>query len=1289
MNKKIAINTKFSTQKQFLPALAFLLFSLLILLSSCDLFTGPKVDLFQVISDEVDWANAAKLTVTVAIPSGWGNSPQFGEGKCGDTRVGYPFNVEFTPDSGYGFQGWLAFNSGDYSQSAVSAMDYEQALSASINGNGVEISNGEVTNTGAYPAVVTVRVNIPVTLVPFCGGRPQIIRSNPPLIPALSAFPFDQKISLEFNMAINRDTAVIGDTIRISAVYRTGTGAGQPAGDDGDVSGFFKMSANPNIEASRIEIVVKDEAPYPASDLQLLNISVEVGPGITNLSGVAMPSVQTITYLTDTSMAQKVYEANNIQASRTDGGGYFQDAGTQWNNPAIDRRFNQTDKNTVYLRFTVNPPEGVTQLPNRFKVMERLSNNLDGISTSGSTTTDYANLAPVSNVYSIAHPLQTTAPGIIQLIILPWYEDAVQADSIEPQDANVARDTGRYVTVVLDTAAPRLLDLGAIITGGSPSVVNNVNTYTFSENAALTLVLNNLTNLRDNGTEGGIPHLEAWNKPWTMDEWQNLQWRVSIGGYNADSSVWFGVQTNSFSSAISSLSLDEATQYDINVYFIDTMGNESSPVSAGVIRQISGSPIPVTDLAAAVNAAGDSVTVTWSTPAGMTGARLYVNNELKTSPVSVQKINADNVRNGQAVSNVQKYEIKIIAYNAAGDAAPVTLSVWNIPGMSVSQTDPAVELVQDNFTTATLNANLSRTLVLTSDVSVSDWTPTGTFTGKFYGNGHTVSISGLTVPATGPANIGLFGEVSGETAVVRDLTVRYSGDVTRSGETHFGGIAGIMSGTARLENTLVLGNFSVKVNTDHDTEVGGFAGRMKDSASILNAYGGLDLTVEHPTCSGKMSNPYEGSSVYIGSIAGIVTGDEIEDNTVKVNIDEVIGVGNINVNNTSACYIEDAGFQGLCVGGLVGLFYDANIEDSQYRQGLINVYINSGSLNLGGVAGVIGRLDYFTDLNFSAKTINCSSVAGSIEIITVSDGAAAIGGFVGQFSLADFDNCYSDNPISVSSDDSYESPVFLGGFVGFVGNSSISYCYSNSDVSLYCPGGNIGGFAGYVFLSDLEYCYASGNVNILTGGGSAGGFIGNYSGRYIKNCYSLGNVFVDSGSTMQAGGLIGVVSGTTIEHNFSMGAVVATSLSTSIYDSINTGCLIGFVDKISLHNNVALGASVKVTSSITTNIGRIAGRLYNNPSLSNNYANGDMTLSTRTANGAAWIPVSLDYLDTLTDPEKAATKDGDSKYEGDFRKPTFWKDLGFSEDDWIFSTTVGMRHPILRARDGSEMGGQR
>ena len=56
-----------------------IVFLFLFLITSCDLFTGPRVDLFQVISDEVDWHNAPKLTVKVDYNTLWGTSnPQRG-----------------------------------------------------------------------------------------------------------------------------------------------------------------------------------------------------------------------------------------------------------------------------------------------------------------------------------------------------------------------------------------------------------------------------------------------------------------------------------------------------------------------------------------------------------------------------------------------------------------------------------------------------------------------------------------------------------------------------------------------------------------------------------------------------------------------------------------------------------------------------------------------------------------------------------------------------------------------------------------------------------------------------------------------------------------------------------------------------------------------------------------------------------------------------------------------------------------------------------------------------------
>ncbi|WP_461252162.1 hypothetical protein, partial [Treponema sp. R8-4-B8] len=67
--------------------------------------------MFKVISDEVDWANAKKLTVRLDYPSAWGtsNPVQGAITPAMDIREGYEFSIEFTPDTAYTLQSWMAF----------------------------------------------------------------------------------------------------------------------------------------------------------------------------------------------------------------------------------------------------------------------------------------------------------------------------------------------------------------------------------------------------------------------------------------------------------------------------------------------------------------------------------------------------------------------------------------------------------------------------------------------------------------------------------------------------------------------------------------------------------------------------------------------------------------------------------------------------------------------------------------------------------------------------------------------------------------------------------------------------------------------------------------------------------------------------------------------------------------------------------------------------------------------------------------------------------------------------
>jgi len=64
----------------------------------CELLNAPlDKDFYKKIEEEVAYANAEKLTVSVSFPDEWGRSPQFGDNKCGDVRKGYAFNIEFLP----------------------------------------------------------------------------------------------------------------------------------------------------------------------------------------------------------------------------------------------------------------------------------------------------------------------------------------------------------------------------------------------------------------------------------------------------------------------------------------------------------------------------------------------------------------------------------------------------------------------------------------------------------------------------------------------------------------------------------------------------------------------------------------------------------------------------------------------------------------------------------------------------------------------------------------------------------------------------------------------------------------------------------------------------------------------------------------------------------------------------------------------------------------------------------------------------------------------------------------
>ena len=161
-------------------------------------------------SEEDAWAKAANLKVSVAYPLEWGISPQMGTDRCFDAvrtnetpRKGYPFNVEFIPTSSYGFVEWLAFNSNDYTLAEIVAMSFEVAVENSLKDKGIKITVPVETHIGSMISTVTITINDEVMLVPFCGTRPQVIMSNPPLTNSYIFYSPHQPITIYFSQNLD------------------------------------------------------------------------------------------------------------------------------------------------------------------------------------------------------------------------------------------------------------------------------------------------------------------------------------------------------------------------------------------------------------------------------------------------------------------------------------------------------------------------------------------------------------------------------------------------------------------------------------------------------------------------------------------------------------------------------------------------------------------------------------------------------------------------------------------------------------------------------------------------------------------------------------------------------------------------------------------------------------------------------------------------------------------------------------------------------------------------------
>ena len=213
------------------------------------------------------------------------------------------------------------------------------------------------------------------------------------------------------------------------------------------------------------------------------------------------------------------------------------------------------------------------------------------------------------------------------------------------------------------------------------------------------------------------------------------------------------------------------------------------------------------------------------------------------------------------------------------------------------------------------------------DLTGVAWTPIGSvfaadgtlqhyFSGKFYGNGHTISnldFSENYGKAEYPS-FGLFSEVYG--AEISSLTIQGKLDVSNSGYVYFGTVAGVAA-DSNISDCVSDVSFT---NTD----------KYINGTAAMCGYA-INSTIEYCQNKGNFSITKDVSSFQMGGIVGVA-------------------------QNSTVQYCANTGEMTSwtpCTGGIVGQLYQASKIINCYSTGKM-APLGKGTTDFGGIAGIVG-----------------------------------------------------------------------------------------------------------------------------------------------------------------------------------------------------------------------------------------------------------------------------------------------------------------------------------------------
>ena len=201
-------------------------------------------------------------------------------------------------------------------------------------------------------------------------------------------------------------------------------------------------------------------------------------------------------------------------------------------------------------------------------------------------------------------------------------------------------------------------------------------------------------------------------------------------------------------------------------------------------------------------------------------------------------------------------------------------------------------------------------------VFAADGTPLHYFSGKFYGNGHTISNLDFSANygKTEYPSFGFFSEVYG--AEISGLTIQGKLDVSNSGYVYFGTVAGVAA-DSKISDCVSDVSF-----TDTDKYING---------TVAMCGYAINSTIEYCQNKGNFSVMKDTSQFWMGGIAGLA-----ENSTVQY----CANTGNMTSWTP-------------CTGGIVGQLIQNSKVINCYSTGEM-APLGNGTTDFGGIAGTVG-----------------------------------------------------------------------------------------------------------------------------------------------------------------------------------------------------------------------------------------------------------------------------------------------------------------------------------------------